>query len=101
MDQMFRANSLSKHDVPMQKSGLRHLFSALLLACALIAVLVIGVRLGRTQFQIPGWLPGPIAALIRIQAKPAGSGPIVYYRDPDGKPEYSAQPKKTPDGRDY
>ena len=34
-------------------------------------------------------------------AKPSASGPVVYYRDPDGKPAYSAQPKKTPDGRDY
>jgi Cu(I)/Ag(I) efflux system membrane fusion protein len=26
---------------------------------------------------------------------------VVYYRDPDGKPFYSAEPKKTEDGRDY
>jgi membrane fusion protein, copper/silver efflux system len=32
--------------------------------------------------------------------KPA-SGPVVYYRHPDGKPLYSASPKKTPDGRDF
>jgi Cu(I)/Ag(I) efflux system membrane fusion protein len=25
----------------------------------------------------------------------------IYYQDPDGKPDYSATPKKTPDGRDY
>jgi Cu(I)/Ag(I) efflux system membrane fusion protein len=25
----------------------------------------------------------------------------IYYRDPDGKPDYSPIPKKTPDGRDY
>ncbi|MEB2620603.1 hypothetical protein, partial [Kocuria rosea] len=25
----------------------------------------------------------------------------IYYRDPDGKPLYSATPKQTPDGRDY
>src|SRR5436305_14996332 len=25
----------------------------------------------------------------------------LYYRDPDGKPDYSPVPKKTPDGRDY
>lgn len=30
-----------------------------------------------------------------------GSGPIIYYRDPDGHPAYSAEPKKTPDGRDF
>ena len=85
----------------MHKSGLRRVVSAVFLACALTAALVIGVRLGRTQFQIPDWVPSQIAALIGSQAKPAASGPVVYYRDPDGTPEYSAQPKKTQDGRDF
>lgn len=30
-----------------------------------------------------------------------GTGRIIYYRHPDGKPEYSARPKKTVDGRDF
>lgn len=30
-----------------------------------------------------------------------GSGPIIYYRDPDGRPAYSATPRKTADGRDF
>jgi len=35
-------------------------------------------------------------------AKPkAAGGPVIYYRDPDGKPFYSERPKKTPDGRDF
>lgn len=34
-------------------------------------------------------------------ADPAASGPIIYYRDPDGRPVYSAEPRKTPDGRDF
>jgi Cu(I)/Ag(I) efflux system membrane fusion protein len=34
-------------------------------------------------------------------AKPASSGPVVYYRDPDGKPFYSLEPKRTADGRNY
>ena len=25
----------------------------------------------------------------------------IFYQDPDGKPDYSSVPKKTPDGRDY
>ena len=33
---------------------------------------------------------------------PAGPiGPVIYYRDPDGKPAYSSVPKKTSDGRDF
>ncbi|MGA0594327.1 efflux RND transporter periplasmic adaptor subunit [Enterovirga sp. CN4-39] len=34
-------------------------------------------------------------------AAPPPSGPVIYYRDPDGKPAYSAGPRKTADGRDY
>ncbi|MDK4724963.1 efflux RND transporter periplasmic adaptor subunit [Rhizobium phaseoli] len=33
--------------------------------------------------------------------KPMGTGAIVYYRDPDGRPMYSAKKRKTSDGRDY
>ena len=32
---------------------------------------------------------------------PAPSGPVIYYRDPDGMPLYSLEPKQTPDGRSY
>ncbi len=32
---------------------------------------------------------------------PAPSGPVIYYRDPDGRPSYSLEPKKTQDGRPY
>ena len=30
-----------------------------------------------------------------------GTGPVIYYRDPDGRPFYSLGPKDTPDGRPY
>ena len=33
--------------------------------------------------------------------KSTGTGAIIYYRHPDGLAEYSAKPKKTPDGRDF
>ena len=102
MDQLtFRADPQSGHDLPVHKSGFRRVISALLLACVLAAVLVAGFRLGRTQLQLPGWVPAPVAALVGGQAKPSASGAVVYYRHPDGKPEYSAEPKKTLDGRDY
>ncbi len=32
-------------------------------------------------------------------ANPAASGPVIYYRDPDGRPVYSADPRNTADGR--
>jgi len=31
----------------------------------------------------------------------SGSGPVIYYQDPDSKPFYSATPKSTPDGRPW
>lgn len=32
---------------------------------------------------------------------PASLGPVIYYRDPDGRASYSATPRKTDDGRDF
>ncbi len=45
-----------------------------------------------------GWLgiEGSLAA-----NEPVGSGPIIYYQDPDGKPVYSARPRQTEDGRPF
>jgi membrane fusion protein, copper/silver efflux system len=40
-------------------------------------------------------------ALGQTQAPSRPSGPVIYYRDPDGKPLYSADPAQTPDGRPY
>ncbi|WP_245503307.1 efflux RND transporter periplasmic adaptor subunit [Rhizobium ruizarguesonis] len=34
-------------------------------------------------------------------SKPEPTGAVIYYRHPDGLPEYSAEPRKTPDGRDF
>jgi membrane fusion protein, copper/silver efflux system len=41
----------------------------------------------------------PALAVTQATAQPA-EGPL-YYRDPDDKPFYSLEPKKTPDGRDF
>ncbi|GLS45883.1 efflux RND transporter periplasmic adaptor subunit [Methylobacterium brachythecii] len=58
------------------------------------------VRQARTGFA--HWLPGtrqvsPVSA----QSPSKATGPVVYYRDPDGKPEYASEPTRTADGRDY
>ncbi|MDB5652807.1 MAG: Secretion protein HlyD [Tardiphaga sp.] len=49
---------------------------------------------------VGGAAPFPLA---RVFAVPAAAQPAApaYYQDPDGKPDYSAVPKKTADGRDY
>ena len=48
-----------------------------------------------------GLPPRPVTAAIVAAAHAAEGGAPIYYRDPDGKPLYSATPKQTPDGRDY
>jgi membrane fusion protein, copper/silver efflux system len=35
------------------------------------------------------------------QAAKSATGPVIYYRDPDGKPFYSITPKKAADGRNF
>jgi Cu(I)/Ag(I) efflux system membrane fusion protein len=65
---------------------------ALLLAAAALAVG--GYRVGA------GHWPAPEHAL--AQGSPAVAGrTVLYWRDPDGKADYSATEKKTPDGRAY
>ena len=102
MDQTtsFRASSHQR------ATGARRVGKKLLLvafsAGALLAVLAVGYRLGRTEVELPDWLPPKVSAF--LGAAPAGQvpyGQVIYYRDPDGKPYYSAELKKTPDGRDY
>jgi membrane fusion protein, copper/silver efflux system len=36
-----------------------------------------------------------------IQSAPPPTEPVIYYRDPDGKPFYALEPKRTQDGRAY
>jgi Cu(I)/Ag(I) efflux system membrane fusion protein len=44
--------------------------------------------------------PARAFAIVTTAAATEQDAPI-YYQDPDGKPDYSPTPKKTPDGRDY
>ncbi|QPF82522.1 efflux RND transporter periplasmic adaptor subunit [Bradyrhizobium genosp. L] len=48
-----------------------------------------------------GLPPQPATAAIVAATHAAEGDAPIYYRDPDGKPLYSATPTKTPDGRDY
>ena len=52
-----------------------------------------------TWLRAVPWLQD--AASRQANAGPAPSGPVLYYRDPDGNPPYSAMPRKTADGRDF
>ena len=70
------------------------------LALTAIVLVVAGVAAGY-------WLrPADPKATPPAIATPAAPGPAVdrtavYYRDPDGKPDYSQTPKKAADGRDF
>lgn len=48
--------------------------------------------------DVASWLPPEWS---EAEVTPEGTGPIVYYRHPDGKPEYSGTARKTADGRDF
>jgi Cu(I)/Ag(I) efflux system membrane fusion protein len=49
--------------------------------------------------QAVAWVEGTAAA--PASANPAPTGPVIYYRDPDGLPAYAATQRKTADGRDF
>ncbi|SIR55647.1 efflux RND transporter periplasmic adaptor subunit [Bosea sp. TND4EK4] len=71
---------------------------------ALAAVLAAGGAgywAGHRGIAVPGlqnWLgiEGSLAA-----NAPAGTGPVIYYQEPDRKPVYSAEPHQTADGRPF
>lgn len=104
MDQMtpFRTSD----DVRDNRSAVRgamRLAAALVVTASLAGAAVGGYRLARAGWQVPTeWIPDRLATILKLgPAAPADAGAIVYYRHPDGIASYSAQPKKTEDGRDY
>ena len=72
--------------------------STILTLAAITAAGAGGYYAGQDGLRWPGVA---ISAAEATQAPAAASGPVIYYRDPDGKPAYSAGPRKTADGRDY
>jgi len=71
---------------------------------ALLAAGAGGYWAGQRAFVLPPipWLQAiKRAAPIPEVASPAPSGPVIYYRDPAGRPAYSAVPRKTAAGRDF
>ena len=71
----------------------------MLAVAALAAALAGGYRLGHSEWPIPKWVPAEVAMLLRGKlATTAPTGAVIYYRDPDGKPAYSAEPRKTSRG---
>jgi Cu(I)/Ag(I) efflux system membrane fusion protein len=72
---------------------------------ALAAVLAAGIGgywAGLRGTAAPLGLTGLFGAASRSKAEqPVPSGPVIYYQDPDGRPVYSAVPRRTDDGREF
>ena len=89
---------------PKTRRPFRKLVLSGLLVTMVVVVAVVGFRLGRRGYDVPAWLPSSVAELLQgspAARKSAPSGEIIYYRDPDGKPFYSSEPKNREDGRPY
>jgi Cu(I)/Ag(I) efflux system membrane fusion protein len=81
---------------------MKRLVSVFLIASAILAAGVAGLSVGRSNSPLPEWL----SALLPAGAKPSAAkseatGPIIYYRSPDGLPQYSLTPKKTSSDKEY
>lgn len=80
---------------------MRRIALAGLALAAVLAAGGAGYWAGHRGLPAPGlraWLgvEGSLAA-----NEPAGTGPVIYYQHPDWKPVYSAQPRRTEDGRPF
>ena len=81
---------------------MRRLIAAFLIVFAMVAAGVVGLVAGRSNGPLTGWLDAVLpAAAKQSQGQPEATGPIVYYRDSNGLPDYSPTPKKTSAGKDY
>src|SRR5712664_2156492 len=81
---------------------MRRPVGAFLIVAAILAAGVVGLAFGRSNSSLPGWLDAVLPAVAKQSpAQSEASGPVIYYRDPDGLPNYSLTPKKTSAGKDY
>jgi Cu(I)/Ag(I) efflux system membrane fusion protein len=66
-------------------------------AAAIIAAAGAGLWAGQT-----GMIKLPLTSAAATPGeRPAATGPVIYYRDPSGKPFYSLTPRNTDDGQAY
>ena len=81
---------------------MRRLVSAVLVGSAVLSAGIAGVAVGRSSRPLSPWFSAtlPVAAKSAV-AHAEATGSIIYYRDPDGAPDYSSVPKKTSSGKEY
>src|SRR6266852_5264906 len=81
---------------------MRRPVGAFLIVSAVLVAGAVGLVVGRSNSTLPGWLDGVLpVATKQNPAQSEATGPVIYYRDPDGLPDYSPTPKKTSSGKDY
>ncbi len=56
------------------------------------------VLVERARAEFAQWVP---VSAPEPKAPTEATGPVIYYRDPDGRPAYSLAPRTTADGRDF
>lgn len=76
--------------------------ASLLVVTAILAAGTMGLVVGRSNAPLPEWLSGVLPAAAKQSSGSSDAiGPIIYYRDPGGLPDYSLTPKKTSSGKEY
>jgi len=101
MDQLtsFRARQSAQ---TVGRTAVKRVFRFALVVGALVAALGVGFRFGRSDRALPDWVPLRVASILGASTTAKVSeGPVIYYRDPDGKPYYAAEPRKTAEGRAF
>lgn len=97
---------LPAEPVKVRASGPRRVFRfltwMLMILAALFGAFVAWPRLSGADRPLPSWVSAFLSDPLQGEVgAPASREHVIYYRDPDGQPFYTAGPKKTPDGRDY
>jgi Cu(I)/Ag(I) efflux system membrane fusion protein len=81
---------------------MRRPVGAFLIASAILASGAVGLAVGRSNGPLPAWLEGILPKAVKqSMAQSEATGPIIYYRNPDGLPDYSPTPKQTSSGKEY
>ena len=81
---------------------MRRAAGTFLIVLAVLGAGAAGLAAGRATGPLPEWLSALLPVAVKPNSpKPEATGPIIYYRDPDGMPDYSLTPKKTSTGREY
>lgn len=74
---------------------------ALNVGAALAAALLVVLGAYRLGAGLPPFQPHAMPAVATDAASPTATRKVLYWKDPDGKADFSPAPKKTAQGRDY